>query len=691
MSSKLWIVHRSRPLRAALGRATGLTTAEFATGAPDLADFAAAGSPAAVVLGLAGDYELELGFAQAARTRWPGVHWILVCGAGEADEAHRLFGADDVAVIESPPSPQRLRAEIRTALERRGSATLAERRLRARITERFDAWFGEAALPGLAQALDPSLERLPLLLRGRLGSGRSLLGRYVLLAHGRESAVLRVDAREFTDAGELASRLQGARERVRTGIGTLWIDEIDHFSASAQRALADWIRDEAAPAPLSTPVGTGRLRWVATAGPAGLEDRLAPALARAFVPLTVSVPPLDRASGEIARLAAHAARSWASEIGGTPRVFGESALAALAAEPWWGERAELEAVLRATLAAARGARIEAPDLRFPDAPVEGARTDVARSLPHRPGPAPHDRGEPISTTAGFADLSLDADADPSSELTALTERWAAEDDAAIDGDLELASPRSATAQPVSAAKSHPPLAQTSTPPHEPPDQLPHEPSPDPSWRRLARSLAHEIRNPLVSIRTFTELLPEHYADETFRARFKELVGKDVAHIQDVVSRLSKAADRDHFAAEPVDVSGLIERLLAARRERIGKSRLVVLSELEQASPRALADADALETALSGLIDRALDSLPERGDLFIATRRIERAGDGRPRLRVLLRHHDPRASGMGGELDPVSHILEYVLAETIVTALGGRLTIDPTQGPETLIVIDLPTP
>ena len=169
------------------------------------------------------------------------------------------------------------------------------------------------------------------------------------------------------------------------------------------------------------------------------------------------------------------------------------------------------------------------------------------------------------------------------------------------------------------------------------------------------------------------------------------MGKDVAHIQDVVSRLSKAADRDHFTKEPVDVSALIERLLAARRERIGRSRLVVLSELEHAAPRALADADALETALSGLIDRALDSLLERGDLFIATRHVERAGDGRPRLRVLLRHHDPRASGMGGELDPMSHILEYVLAETIVTALGGRLTIDPTQGPETLIVIDLPTP
>lgn len=59
--------------------------------------------------------------------------------------------------------------------------------------------------------------------------------------------------------------------------------------------------------------------------------------------------------------------------------------------------------------------------------------------------------------------------------------------------------------------------------------------------------------------------------------------------------------------------------------------------------------------------------------------------------MLLRHHNPLASGLSGELDPVNHILEYVLAETLVSAQGGQLTIDPTLGPETLIVIDLPAP
>ena len=222
-----------------------------------------------------------------------------------------------------------------------------------------------------------------------------------------------------------------------------------------------------------------------------------------------------------------------------------------------------------------------------------------------------------------------------------------------------------------------------------------------SWRRLARSLSHEIRNPLVSIRTFTELLPEHYADESFRERFTELVGRDVAHIDEVVDRLARAASQEKLEATPVDVSALIEGLLDERREAIGERRLLVLRELERDAPIAWADALSLEIALAGLLDRALAALPERGDLFVATRRIERGPDGTPRLRVLLRHHNPELAGSASRLlgndpaladvSPANNVIEYVLAETIVEASGGQLTIDATDAQETLILVDLRTP
>jgi len=675
--SKLWIVHRKPSVRAALARATGLATAELATGAPALADFPTSDRPDAILLALSNAYDVatELAFLAAARERAAGAGWIVLCEPGAIGEARRLFAgsAAGTTILSLPPDRTLLRAALSAAFARSRSTTPAERPRLGRIAARFDAWLGATSIAGLARALDPALRGLPLLVRGRAGSGRARLVRHAEAARGGAGRWIRLDARESAPIDRLLERLAASADGRGERIRTVWLDEVDALPPADQRRLADWIALDALPDSIAEDPAAEPLRWIATAGPSGLDDRLEPALARAFVPLALEIPPLDRTGSEIAFIAEGVARRWAEATGSSERVFGASALAALADEPLWGERAELEAILQTTLAAVdAGTRIvEADALRFPDA--DGSTSNVAEA--DSPAPLAHD----------LRPLPIDPEADPSSALLALTFPPPARDADPVEGaDVGVANgdaTASATTSPTTSA----------TPPTIQADAARASADEQPAWRRLARSLAHEIRNPLVSIRTFTELLPDHYADETFRIRFKELVGKDVAHIQDVVARLAKAAERDRLEAVPVDVSGLIERLLGDRRERIAGRRLVVLSELERDAPDALADADALETALSGLVDRALDSLPDRGDLFVTTRRIDRAGDGRPRLRVLMRHHNPLASGLSGDLDPVNHILEYVLAETIVAALGGRLTIDPTLGPETLIVIDLPAP
>ena len=686
--SKLWIVHRSPQVRAALARATGLAPSRISSGGPSAAEFPRDEVPDAIVLALPGpdrpspgqpdagaDPDLELDFVLALAARVRDARWILICPAAQRAESLRLFEAIDPIAIAHPLDPAALRREIASAFAQRARPGLADRRRDARAAARFAAWFGETGFPGLERALDPRFAALPLLLRGRPGSGRSLSGLYAERARAGRGPMLRIDARELGEIDRLATRLEAARARAGLRVRTVWLDEIDELPRSAQRALAEWIREQTPPdAAVAVP-----LRWIATAGPAGLEDRLEAVLVRAFAPLVVEVPPLDPRGDEIARIAAATARDFAAEIGGDVRVFAPSALAALAEQPWWGDRAELESVLRTTLASAPHDPIEAPDLRFPDEHPAASGDAAGHAAPaHAVDPDRDPRRFAAAFPGDAADpLPIDPERDPSAELTRLAEHWSNEDAEPGDPAAPAPLPRWPSSPPTFSPSDAPATSSNA--------------SGDPAWRKLARSLSHEIRNPLVSIRTFTELLPDHYADETFRARFKDLVGKDIAHIQDVVTRLAKAAARDHLAREPVDVSALVDRLLAERRDAIGRNRLVVLSELERSLPFALADADALEIALAGLIDRALDSLPERGDLFLASHWIARAADGRPRLRLLLRHRDPRAEGMGGDLDPVHHILEYVLAETIVAALGGRLTIDPTQGPETLIVIDLPTP
>jgi hypothetical protein len=55
--------------------------------------------------------------------------------------------------------------------------------------------------------------------------------------------------------------------------------------------------------------------------------------------------------------------------------------------------------------------------------------------------------------------------------------------------------------------------------------------------QLVIELAHRLKNPLVSIKTFTHLLQERFNDEDFRSRFYAIVNNDVMQLNDIVDRL----------------------------------------------------------------------------------------------------------------------------------------------------------
>jgi signal transduction histidine kinase len=399
------------------------------------------------------------------------------------------------------------------------------------------------------------------------------------------------------------------------------------------------------------------------------------------------VPALADHPETLADFADEVARDWTRSVGGVARQFADSALTMLESYPWSGDRAELEAVLRTSLATSSRDMIEDVDLRFPSDPA------VSESVPPV-GIGSNDAIRALTTLPEIEEIPVveaeeESNADAQALEGALFEGIPPGEPDLLDLDADTATDESTRLSEASFD-----LANEPTPAPTGTSQLPGLEA-NQGWRRLARSLSHEIRNPLVSIKTFAELLPEHFDDETFRARFTELVGKDVAHISDVLTRLASIAERDMPEPGPVDVSALIETLLEQRRERIARGRLLVLRELERDAPLAWADARGLEVALAGLLDRALESLPERGDLFVATRHVERGADGQPGLRILLRHHNPAGGATShatlSEFDVTENVLEYVLAETVVEASGGSLTIDATDARETLILVDLRTP
>ena len=78
---------------------------------------------------------------------------------------------------------------------------------------------------------------------------------------------------------------------------------------------------------------------------------------------------------------------------------------------------------------------------------------------------------------------------------------------------------------------------------------------------LAAGLAHEIKNPLASIKTFTDYLGTRHADPEFRAKFQKIVGGEVERINLIVQQLLEFAKPVPPKLMPIEVSRLVNETL----------------------------------------------------------------------------------------------------------------------------------
>jgi DNA-binding NtrC family response regulator len=628
----VWIVHREDRERSALVRLVG--SSEAVIGRPSDPIFDAAPVADVVVLGLAGDWEAELEFAHRQRSRLAQAHWVLIGEKDQGDAAYSQFDQLAVDFLAYPPRADDLARAARPPAPHR--PPLSQRAQRESAATRFSRWLADLDLPEVLRALDPRLADVPVLVRGESGTGRGTLVRYLHHFGGTAAGALgHIACTPETDVREIESALFAlGRAHPRVQCLSVWLDEVGALAPRVQRELATW--REAGPPP---GVRAPTLRWLATFDTA--DRPLDPALALALGTIEIRLPPLRERTDRIEPIVTDLLSAWARTRREAPRRFDANALAFLYEYPWPGNLRELEAVVEQTLAG------------------------TAR--------------DPI----GIDDLVLEGSAlaplDAASVGTLLAE-----------GEEEVGEPEPQAARAEDPLPSPPDLAAPAIdlpPPGSEPRRIGDD---DPGLRRLANALIHQVRNPLATIRTFAELLPERFDDPDFRARFPEMVREDVGRIHGLLARLEQLTSLDAPRRDKVDVSEMIGDLLEERREAFRERHHLVLKELDSSRPTALADAAQLRLAFEALFDKAIAIVPERGDLYIASRRHEGGGSSGPSIRVLLRFCDPSAGGAEA-LGPLQNSIELLIAELIVRAQGGRLTLGASEAEERVLVVDLPAP
>jgi len=677
----VWIIHRDAQHRSSLARIAGAGD-HAVLGGPLDPLFESAVAPQAIVLGLADDFEYELEFVHRFGERFPDTAWIVLAAPGDLAEASRLFDTLPGQFLSHPPQAAELRRALREGIRRRSSESLSERRGRARLQDRFSRWFSGIELPELMRALDPRLKATPILIRGEAGTGRSLLARYVhAFSSGAGARFIPISTQNIRSAGELLEEIRSA-EPARDGRSqTIWLEDLDQLPIPVQRHVQDWIQYGGFGGP-----GT---RFIAGAGDESELDifpGLDPRCAEALAGITLRLPPLRERTGCIEAFVQETSQSWAESRGERMRSWDPETLLLLRAYPWPGNMHELEAVIARTLSYCGAEPVLPVHLRFPG--DSGWLDQYASPTPEPSAeasfPHPDTVMDPDGDEANLPEAELlpeEPEAPPT--LDHPEERLQADPELEFDVFPQSTEPGSAMALAGEAMEN---VLGPSTEAPEPGSTDSQEAARS-ELRQMIRALVHDVRNPLVSIRTFSELLPEHYDDPEFRDHFSELVGRDVNRIDEAVTRLHEIIDLSELKSAPVDIAHLLERLLDDHREVIQARRLLVLKELDHNGSSALGDGQLLRDAFSALIKQAIESVAERGDIYLASRQHPNTQSGRPTLRVLIRFSAENGLSPGSDATQ----LDLVMAQSIIRALGGTFTEETTQSDERIIVIDLPAP
>src|SRR5436853_82376 len=135
---------------------------------------------------------------------------------------------------------------------------------------------------------------------------------------------------------------------------------------------------------------------------------------------------------------------------------------------------------------------------------------------------------------------------------------------------------------------------------------------------LSAGMAHEIKNPLVSIKTFAQLLPERYQDSDFRETFSNLIGHEIDRIDSLVNQLLRFARPAKPQLQPMHVHDILEKSLLLVGHRLYQKDIKLTKSWRADVDTIRADPDQLEQVFLNFFINAMDAMKNGGELSIST-------------------------------------------------------------------------
>ena len=162
---------------------------------------------------------------------------------------------------------------------------------------------------------------------------------------------------------------------------------------------------------------------------------------------------------------------------------------------------------------------------------------------------------------------------------------------------------------------------------------------------LAAGMAHEIKNPLTSIKTFTEYIPKKKNDPEFMDKFHNIVSTEVDRINYTVKQLLEFSKPSELKLQDSNVNGLLDETLSLLNNDFVRKNIKI-ERSYSTFPLIKIDPSQMKQVFLNLLLNAIESMENGGTITVST--------GSSGSVVLITVED---TGKGIEKEDLKHIFD----------------------------------
>jgi two-component system sensor histidine kinase HydH len=213
--------------------------------------------------------------------------------------------------------------------------------------------------------------------------------------------------------------------------------------------------------------------------------------------------------------------------------------------------------------------------------------------------------------------------------------------------------------------------------------------------RLAAGVAHEIRNPLSSIKGFATYFKERYQDKPQDQQTATIMIQEVDRLNRVVSQLLEFARPINIKPQPTNLNSLIDDSIKLIENQAGQKDIAIKTVISNPVPEIMIDPDRLNQVLLNFYLNAIESIDTGCELKVELSsnsetegmaiKISDTGCGitpEDLPKIFDPYYTTKSSGTG---------LGLAIAHNIIEAIGGQIVVESRPGRGTVFRIILPEP